>query len=81
MDLREPLGGIVGLLPAAPEKFKETDTIVLYLLAFVIGIIAGIGAIVFRIAIWVAQLFFFGPAINPGSVAFSLKRLPSFLGG
>ncbi|MFB6130310.1 MAG: chloride channel protein [Salinigranum sp.] len=55
--------------------------ITLYLIATVVGIIAGFGAIAFRIAIWAAQLVFFDSVINPGNVEFSMTHLPSWLGG
>jgi len=53
----------------------------MYVIAIVIGILAGFGAVLFRGAIWFAQLLFFGPVMNPGNVEFSMTQLPDWLGG
>ncbi len=47
------------------------------ILSLAIGIVAGLGAVLFRFAIWVVQELFYGPALNPGSVEFPLVRVPN----
>ncbi|MFB6108359.1 MAG: chloride channel protein [Haloplanus sp.] len=60
------------------------DGLRLNLIAIVIGIIAGLGAVLFRLTIWLAQEAFFGATLDPGSVtSFSRVDLPNvfaFLG-
>ncbi len=46
-------------------------------LSLVIGIVAGLGAVVFRFAIWVVQEIFYGPVLNPGSVEFPIVSIPN----
>jgi len=65
----------------AVRYLRGKDSIPLYVVVFIIGIVAGIGAIVFRVAIWIVQLVLFGPALNPGSVEFSMVKLPDSFGG
>ncbi|GKZ13099.1 chloride channel protein [Haladaptatus sp. T7] len=50
------------------------------LIAIVIGIIAGLGAVVFRLTIWGAQEVFFGTTLNPGNVEFELIDFPNVFG-
>jgi chloride channel protein, CIC family len=49
-------------------------------IAIVIGIIAGLGAVVFRFTIWAAQEVFFGKTLNPGNVEFELIGVPNVFG-
>jgi len=46
-------------------------------LAVVIGVIAGLGAVFFRGTIWLAQELFYGKALNPGNVEFHLVDVPN----
>ncbi len=50
------------------------------ILAIVVGVIAGLGAVVFRLAIWVFQSAFYGGDLNPGSVTFHFLRIPELFG-
>ena len=68
-------------LPASVAERLQNEFLGLYLIATVIGIIAGFGAVIFRVAMWFFQLFFFDALINPGDVQFSLTSLPPWLGG
>ncbi|MFB6124858.1 MAG: chloride channel protein [Halanaeroarchaeum sp.] len=52
----------------------------LNLIAIVVGVIAGIGAVVFRITIWSVQEVFFGTSLNPGSVGFPSVDVPTVFG-
>ncbi|MFB6079788.1 MAG: chloride channel protein [Haloferacaceae archaeon] len=81
MDVLRGDGSVVETSLTMFEQAASKDSIPLYLVGFVVGIIAGIGAIVFRVAIWIFQVVFFGSALNPGSVEFSMSRLPAVLGG
>ncbi len=64
----------------------KDEEIRMNLIAIVIGVIAGLGAVLFRLSIWAAQEVFFGQKLNPGSVQFNLIDIPnvydalSFLG-
>ncbi len=64
----------------------KDEEIRMNLIAIVIGVIAGLGAVLFRLSIWIAQELFFGKELNPGSVQFNLVDIPnvydtlSFLG-
>ncbi|MFB6189262.1 MAG: chloride channel protein, partial [Halapricum sp.] len=50
------------------------------LIAIAIGVIAGLGAVGFRLVIWVFQEAFYGDALNPGSVEFNLVAVPNLFG-
>ncbi|MFB6129755.1 MAG: chloride channel protein [Salinigranum sp.] len=71
---RSMLGG------GAPLSLPEDEEIRMNLAAIAIGIIAGLGAVVFRITIYVSQELFFGKSLNPGSVAFDLVSVPNLFG-
>ncbi len=58
----------------------KDEEIRMNLIAIVIGVIAGLGAVVFRLSIWAAQEVFFGKTINPGSVQFNLIDIPNVYG-
>lgn len=81
MGTRERVVGIAERNAALVRYLRQKDSIPLYLVVFVIGLVAGIGAVVFRITIWLGQLVLFGPSLNPGSVEFSTSHLPAVLGG
>ncbi len=56
------------------------EEIQMNLIAIIIGIIAGLGAVVFRFTIWAAQEVFFGKTLNPGNVEFELIDVPNVFG-
>ncbi|MFB6180104.1 MAG: chloride channel protein [Halorientalis sp.] len=55
----------------------DNEEIRLNFLAIAIGVIAGLGAVFFRITIWIFQELFFGAALNPGNVEFELLAIPN----
>ncbi len=71
---RSSLGTVheaVGAVVPHNEKYRMD------VLAILVGIIAGIGAVAFRVTIWIAQELFYGTAFNPGDVEFTLIPIPS----
>jgi len=68
--------------PGADEQHVQTGSkpdsaIRINILAIAIGIIAGLGAVLFRGAIWLFQNAFFGNALNPGDVQFEELNIPN----
>ncbi|MFB6081072.1 MAG: chloride channel protein [Haloferacaceae archaeon] len=53
------------------------DGLRLNLIAIVVGIIAGLGAVLFRLMIWLFQEVFFGATLNPGAVSFAAIDVPN----
>lgn len=51
---------------------SRREELELSLIAIVVGIIAGLGAVWFRATIWIFQEVFFGDNLNPGNVEFTL---------
>jgi len=77
---RQARATLTGIGPDDPLEFQENDEIRLNFLAVVVGVVAGLGAIGFRIAIWIVQELFFGTALNPGNVEFELIAIPNLFG-
>ncbi|GKZ13100.1 chloride channel protein [Haladaptatus sp. T7] len=65
------------LSPHSLRSLPADSDLRMVVLALAIGIIAGLGAVFFRFAIWVVQEVFYGPALNPGSVEFALVPVPN----
>ncbi|MFB6183063.1 MAG: chloride channel protein [Haloarculaceae archaeon] len=63
----------VGVSPLVP---RDQD-VRMNLIAIGIGIVAGFGAVAFRLVIWAVQEVFYGDALNPGSVEFDLVAIPN----
>ncbi|MFB6074567.1 MAG: chloride channel protein [Haloarculaceae archaeon] len=49
--------------------------------AVLVGVVAGLGAVAFRVAIWIVQEGAYGATLNPGSVEFSLVDVPNLFAG
>ncbi|MFB6096842.1 MAG: chloride channel protein [Haloferacaceae archaeon] len=66
------LGLVVGSSEESrmPEaSFGQGGEITLHVFAIFVGIVAGLGAVLFRLTIWVAQEAFWGASLDPGAVA------------
>lgn len=61
--------------------FPLSEEVKMNLIAIAIGVVAGLGAVVFRFSIWFFQELFWGKALNPGSVEFSLVEVPNVFSG
>jgi len=59
------------------RAFPQDPDLRMNVLAIVIGVIAGIGAVFFRVTIWVAQEVFYSKSLNPGNVEFHLISSPN----
>jgi CIC family chloride channel protein len=70
-------GRIRAVLRSTPLTIPENQNIRMNLIAIAIGVVAGLGAVGFRIAIWVVQELFYGTALDPGNVAFQLIAVPN----
>ncbi|MFB6110322.1 MAG: chloride channel protein [Halodesulfurarchaeum sp.] len=64
----------------AVRRFLSRDGLQLNAIAILVGIVAGLGAVVFRIAIYAFQEVFFGATINPGAVSFPPVAIPNVFG-
>ncbi|MCF2207404.1 chloride channel protein [Halobacterium salinarum] len=60
--------------------FLSRDGVRLNTAAILVGIVAGLGAVVFRITIFAAQAVFFGATLNPGAVSFAPIHVPNLFG-
>ncbi|GGC67038.1 chloride channel protein [Haloferax sulfurifontis] len=54
------------------EVEPRYEDIAMNVLAVAIGVVAGLGAVVFRVGIWVVQELLYGTSLNPGNVSFAL---------
>jgi CIC family chloride channel protein len=59
------------------SSLTENEELRMNAIAVFIGVIAGLGAVVFRGVIWFFQELFFGTNLNPGNVAFQLTSVPN----
>lgn len=55
----------------------RNPTLTVSVFAVGVGVVAGLGAVAFRVAIWVVQEGAYGDALNPGSVEFQLVPVPN----
>jgi hypothetical protein len=74
-DSEPPDRSIVGRL--GRRVVPENEDIQMNLIAIAIGVIAGLGAVVFRLTIWAFQEVFFGTNLNPGNVEYTLVPSPN----
>ncbi|MFB6164361.1 MAG: chloride channel protein [Haloarculaceae archaeon] len=58
-------------------SLPENEEVRLNLVAIAIGVVAGLGAVGFRLTIWLFQELFYGTALNPGNVEFELVQVPN----
>ncbi|MFH5799754.1 chloride channel protein [Haladaptatus sp. CMAA 1911] len=70
-EVRSPIS------PPSLRSLPADSDLRMVVLALAIGVIAGLGAVLFRFAIWVVQELFYGTALNPGSVEFALVPIPN----
>ncbi|MFB6121628.1 MAG: chloride channel protein [Halobacteriaceae archaeon] len=71
----------VATVLAGGRRVLFSEGLRLNLIAIVIGVIAGLGAVLFRITIYVFQEAFFGTSLNPGSVSFAAISVPNVFDG
>ena len=69
--------GVPSLSPSSLRSFPLDGDLRMLVLSLATGIVAGLGAVVFRFAIWIVQELFYGPALNPGSVELPLVAVPN----